>query len=123
MTFEIGPLTPALPPAGVSPARARATAGAPGFEAVLSTATAPARSTADTAELSLPGSPPPAVLDAVGAAAGRAETLAAQGRELHFERDADTGRVIVQVRELSSGAVIRTIPPKDALDFLMGGSR
>ena len=36
-------------------------------------------------------------------------------RELHFETDEETGRVIIQVRDLE-GNVIRTIPPSDALD-------
>jgi hypothetical protein len=116
MSFEIGPISPAPRPDGASPARAGAPAGAPGFQAVLSAATA------DKAVLSLPGSPPPAVLDEVGAAATRAEQLAAQQRELHFERDSHTGRVVIQVRDLSSGEVIRTIPPSDALDVLAGGN-
>lgn len=121
MTFEIGPLTPAPRPEGASPARAAAATGAPGFQAVLSAA-APA-APVDTAELSLPGSPPPEVLDQVGAAADRAEQLADRGRELHFETDKQTGRVIVQVRDLASGRVIRTVPPEDALDMLTGGTR
>jgi hypothetical protein len=120
MTFEIGPIFPAPRPEGASPARAAAAAGAPGFQAVLSSVGAPAP--ADTAELSLAGSPPADVLDQVGAAADRAERLAEQGRELHFETDQETGRVIVQVRDLASGQVIRTIPPKDALAMLTGGA-
>ena len=56
------------------------------------------------------------MLDEVGAAADRAELLAEQGRELHFEADEKTGRVIVQVRDLASGKVIRTIPPEGAGD-------
>jgi flagellar protein FlaG len=35
--------------------------------------------------------------------------------------DADSGRVVVQVRDLE-GHVIRTIPPSQALDVLSGGS-
>jgi hypothetical protein len=121
MTFEIGPIPPALPSGGATPARAAATAGTPDFQAVLSAAGAKPAA-ADTAELSLPGTPPPEALDEVGAAAERAEQLASQGRELHFEEDKETGRVIVQVRDLASGAVIRTIPPKHALEFLAGNA-
>jgi hypothetical protein len=121
MTFEIGPITPAPRNEGASPVRAAA-AGAPGFQAVLATAGSPAPAKADAAVLSLPGSPPAEVLDEVGAAADRAEQLAEQGRELHFEADEKTGRVIVQVRDLASGQVIRTIPPKDALAMLTGGT-
>ena len=113
MSIEIGPLSSAPRPDGLPAARPTAPAGAPGFQAVLSAA--------DAAQLSLPGSPPAAVLDEVGAAATRAEELAAQRRELHFEHDAETGHVIVQVRDLASGAVLRTIPPSQALDLLTGG--
>jgi hypothetical protein len=121
MTFEIGPITPAPRNEGASPARAGA-AGGPDFQAVLATAGSPAPVKADAAVLSVPGSPPEEVLDEVGAAADRAEHLAEQGRELHFEADEKTGRVIVQVRDLASGQVVRTIPPKDALSMLTGGS-
>jgi hypothetical protein len=121
MTFEIGPITPAPRNEGASPVRAAA-AGAPDFQAVLAAAGSPAPAKADAAVLSLPGSPPAEVLDEVGAAADGAEQLAEQGRELHFETDEKTGRVIVQVRDLASGQVIRTIPPKDALSVLTGGS-
>jgi FlaG protein len=113
MSFEIGPLSPAPRPDGVPAGRPAAPAGAPGFGAALSAA--------DAARVSVPGSPPAAVLDEVGAAATRAEELAAQRRELHFEHDAQTGRLVVQVRDLASGAVLRTIPPSHALDLLAGG--
>jgi hypothetical protein len=65
---------------------------------------------------------PPAVLDAVGAAAARVAELAAEQRELHFERDGLTGRVVVQVRDLGTGAVIGVIRPSEALDVLTGGA-
>jgi hypothetical protein len=119
MTFDIGPITPAPRNEGASPVRAVAPTGGSGFETVLAAAGIPAR---DEAVLSLPGSPPAEALDLVGAAADRAEDLAAQGRELHFETDDETGRVIVQVRDLASGRVIRTIPPSSALDLLTGGA-
>jgi uncharacterized FlaG/YvyC family protein len=69
--------------------------------------------------ISLPPSPPPEVLDEVAAARARAAELAAANRELHFSKDEETGRVIVQVRDLS-GNVIRTIPPSGALAVLAG---
>jgi flagellar protein FlaG len=80
---------------------------------------APVSAPVDTVELSLPSSPPEEVLDAVGAAADRAEELAADNRELHFEVDKESKRVIIQVRDLD-GNVIRTIPPKHALDVMSG---
>lgn len=74
----------------------------------------------DSVELSVPASPPAGVLDAVGAAADRVDSLAAQHRELHFEMDESSKRVIIQVRDLD-GNVIRTIPPSKALDVMSGG--
>jgi hypothetical protein len=67
----------------------------------------------------IPASPPSEVLVEVDAASARAAQLAAENRELHFERDAATGRVVIQVRTLG-GEVLRTIPPSGALD-IMGG--
>jgi flagellar protein FlaG len=69
--------------------------------------------------LGLPASPPPDALREVERAAAHAEALWKTGRELHFELDEDSGRVIVQVRDLE-GRVIRTILPSEALDVLSG---
>jgi flagellar protein FlaG len=73
----------------------------------------------DVAVISLPPSPPAEVLDEVARARDRAAELAANNRELHFTTDQDTGRVIVQVRDLQ-GNVIRTIPPSHALQVVSG---
>jgi hypothetical protein len=81
---------------------------------------APVAAPVDTVELSMPASPPDEVLDAIGAAADRAQELAGNNRELHFEMDKESKRVIIQVRDLD-GNVIRTIPPKHALDVMSGG--
>ncbi|MGH2947427.1 MAG: flagellar protein FlaG [Solirubrobacteraceae bacterium] len=108
MSLEIGPLPP-IHPTG-APRRAAETP-AVGFSLDLARV--------DTAELSLPPSPPPEVLDEIGAAADRVDALAAANRELHFSIDEDTNRVVIQVRELD-GTVIRTIPPSAALDVMAG---
>ena len=71
--------------------------------------------------ISLPPSPPPEVMDEVAAARDRAAELAANNRELHFSTDQETGRVIVQVRDLE-GTVIRTIPPSHMLQVMSGGA-
>jgi FlaG protein len=113
MSFEIGPLLPAQPGGA---ARRTAPAPAAGFAAHLARASAPA---GDVAVISLPPSPPPEVLDEVAAARDRAAELAANNRELHFSTDEESGRVIVQVRDLE-GNVIRTIPPSGALAVLAG---
>jgi hypothetical protein len=69
----------------------------------------------------VPAQPPPDALREVDRAAARAEALWRSGRELHFAMDDDSGRVIVQVRDLE-GRVIRTIPPSEALDVTSGRS-
>ena len=77
---------------------------------------------ADAAEIgAIPAAPPVDALREVDRAAARAEELWSEQRELHFAMDEDSGRVIVQVRDLD-GRVIRTIPPSEALDVLSGGS-
>jgi uncharacterized FlaG/YvyC family protein len=63
--------------------------------------------------------PPPEVLDAVAEARDRAAELAAADRELHFGNDEETGRLVIQVRDLA-GNVIRTIAPSEALAVLSG---
>ena len=114
MSFEIGPLPPVTP--GYAPART-APATTADFSATLARVTAPPKG--DVAVISLPASPPEEVLDEVARARDRAAELAADNRELHFSTDEESGRVIVQVRDLE-GNVIRTIPPSDALMVMSG---
>lgn len=64
--------------------------------------------------------PPPEALDAVGVAADRAARMAGEDRELHFAVDESTGRVSVQLRRLSTGEVLGTIPAASALELLGG---
>jgi hypothetical protein len=115
MSLEIGP-TPPRPANGVSAARSTSAA----FQATLKSVAGATRAPVDTVSIGIPPTPPPEVLDEVRAAADRAEAFAAQNRELHFTHDEDTGRVIVQVRDLDSGKVVRTIPPSGALAALAG---
>lgn len=63
--------------------------------------------------------PPPEVRAQVRDAARRWEELRAMGRELRFERDEETGRIVVQVLDLE-GRVLRTVPPSEALEIAMG---
>jgi FlaG protein len=114
MSFEIGPLPPVT--TGYTPPRATR-AGSADFSVVLARASEPR---GDIAVISLPPSPPPEVMDEIAAARDRAAELAANNRELHFSTDEESGRVIVQVRDLQ-GNVIRTIPPSDALMVMSGG--
>jgi hypothetical protein len=112
MSFEIGRISSQAPPS--APAQRPAAAGAD-FGAVL------ARVKADVATIGVPASPPPDVLREVQAAGRRAAELAAQHRELHFEKDQASGRVVVQVRDLD-GNVLRTIPPSRALEVMSGAA-
>ena len=41
--------------------------------------------------------------------------------ELHFSKDSETGRVVIQVRDLD-GNVLKTIPPSRALDVMSGAA-
>jgi hypothetical protein len=111
MTFEIGQLN--IGPAGPAPA-------GPARTAAARPAAAGRPSAADSSDV-IPASPPPEVLAEVDAAWARAAQLAAENRELHFERDPATGRVVIQVRTLD-GEVLRTIPPSGALDIMGGGA-
>jgi flagellar protein FlaG len=115
MSFEIGRVTSqASPPP--TPAQ-RAAAGGADFAAALAGASAKR----DVATIGVPASPPPDVMREVQAAGERAAELAAQHRELHFEKDPTSGRMIVQVRDLE-GNVLRTIPPSRALEVMSGAA-
>jgi flagellar protein FlaG len=102
-----------IPPVGgverSGPAPRSAPAGQAGFGAELDAAVNVS---------TLPASPPPSVLEEMHVAGQVAAELRAQQRELHFEAT-DSGRVIVQVRDLD-GNVIRTIPPATALEVASG---
>jgi uncharacterized FlaG/YvyC family protein len=66
-----------------------------------------------------PSSPPQQVLDEMASAARMHDALRAQGRELHFAHDPQSGRMTVQVRD-SGGRVLRTISPSEALEVAAG---
>jgi len=68
----------------------------------------------------VPPSPPQEVLDAMDAASRAYQRLRADGRELRFAQDADTGRMTIEVRDLE-GKLLRTIPPSRLLDVATGG--
>jgi hypothetical protein len=109
MTFEIGHLTlQSAASAPTAPARATAEPTAPAADARV-----------DAVDV-IPASPPPDVLAEVDAAWERSGELAAANRELHFRRDEQSGRTIIEVRTLD-GEVLRTIPPSRMLDVMSGG--
>ncbi|HEX8101407.1 MAG TPA: flagellar protein FlaG [Solirubrobacteraceae bacterium] len=112
MSLGIGSLGPTYPAPDATP-RSRFAPSAPADPMA-------ARIGEDRVELSY-GAPPPEVREAVDRAAERVHELAAQNRELHFHKDKDSGRVIVEVRDLD-GNVIRTIPNEKALHVMAGAS-
>jgi hypothetical protein len=111
MTFEIGHLTfRSAVAAPATPARAAADPPEPAAAAVARAVDVDV----------IPASPPPEVLAEVDAAWERSAELAANNRELHFRRDEQSGRTIIEVRTLD-GEVLRTIPPSRMLDVMSGG--
>jgi flagellar protein FlaG len=109
MSVQIGHLQLVDPPAApVAAAAVRPADAAPATAAVHAV-------TADV----MPASPPHDVQAEVAQAHERAQQLAESNRELHFAKDPDTGRIIVQVRDLD-GKVLRTIPPSHALAVMSG---
>ena len=116
MSFEIGP----LPPVGSgAPARRPVPTPQADFSAVLAGAAGPPET--DGAQLAIPAVPPTEVLDEIGAAADRAHQLWTENRELHFSKDAASGRMVIEVCD-RAGNTIRTIPPSHALAVLAGAS-
>lgn len=67
----------------------------------------------------VPPAPTPEARELVAKAAEVVEQMRKNNRELHFSRDEDSGRVVIQVRDLD-GKVLKTIPPSDALAIMSG---
>jgi hypothetical protein len=110
MDVQIGNLPPIVPPT-TAPARTEARAAAPEARFTLPGL--------DSVDVTVPATPPREVLDEVDKAGERADKMAAGNRELHFEMDEKSKRVIIQVKDLD-GKVIRTIPPSEALSVMSG---
>lgn len=73
------------------------------------------------ASAAIPDSPPPEVLEAMGAAADAYDRLKTAGRRLHFETDPLTGRLTTQLLD-PDGRVVTTLPPSKVLDLASGGT-
>ncbi len=67
----------------------------------------------------VPPAPTPEARELVAKAAEVVEQMRKNNRELHFSRDEDSGRVVIQVRDLD-GKVLKTIPPSEALAIMSG---
>jgi flagellar protein FlaG len=109
MSVQPGHLTPVAPPA-------RATGGA---TAVPAATVRPAAELREVTADVVGSAPPPEVSEQVTLAARIAADIRANNRELHFSHDPNTGRIVVQVRDLD-GNVLKTIPPSKALAIMSG---
>ena len=67
-----------------------------------------------------PAAPPPELSDAIAAAAQSYDNLEAGGRRLHFAIDPPTGRLSIEVHDLS-GNVLSSATPSQVLDVAGGG--
>jgi len=118
MTLQIGRFTPYQQLPTVNPVAPAAGAGEP-----RQTAAAPHHQgevVTGTIVGDVPPAPTPEARELVAKAAEVVEALHKSNRELHFSRDEESNRVIIQVRDLE-GNVIKTIPPSKALDVMSGG--
>ena len=68
----------------------------------------------------VPPAPTPEARELVAKAAEVVEMLHQNNRELHFSRDEEQNRIVIQVRDLE-GNVIKTIPPSAAMSIMAGG--
>jgi hypothetical protein len=112
MTLQIGRFTPYESLATSALARAVT----PAHQVGGSSAAKPA---VDAIVGEIPPAPTPEVRTEVDRAAERVEELRADNRELHFSKDPNSNRVIIEVRDLE-GNVLKTIPPSKALEVMAG---
>lgn len=109
---------------GSTAARAVANIRAAGSPASEGSPAGPPRIAAAHSSVSvqtLPSSPPPEVLEQMASAAQRYDELTAQGRELRFARDQESGRTRIEVRD-RGGRLVKTLSPAQALDVAAGGA-
>lgn len=113
MSPYVAPLNGGSPPQAPATVPSAPAAGA----AQGASPTAQAAVAVDT----VPTSPPPEVIHAIGTASQVYQSLKSQQKELHFVRDSHTGRVVAEVRD-DSGHVIARIPSSKVLDVASGGA-
>ena len=116
MTLQIGRFTPYERYTAVPPAN-KVTA----LESVPQRPAQPKNGVEESGTIvgDVPPAPTPEARELVAKAAEVVQKLHENNRELHFEKDHETGRVIIEIRDLD-GNTLKTIPPKNALDFLTG---
>jgi hypothetical protein len=69
---------------------------------------------------SVPPTPPPEVLDAVGAAARAYDRLTADGVQVHFNVDDQTGAVAAHISDMR-GTVLRSLTSGQVLELVTTG--
>ena len=116
MTLQIGRFTPyeQLAPASAAPATPAV--------ARPQDAPQPTEGVEETGTIvgDVPPAPTPEARELVAKAAEVVEQMRKNNRELHFSRDEDSNRVVIEVRDLD-GKVLKTIPPSQALSVMAGG--
>ncbi len=113
MSFNIGSV-------GQTPKAPAAQGSAPGTGPSQDVAPAGADQEAVTVE-TFPAAAPPELSSAIATAAQVYHDLAAAGRRLHFAIDPPTGRLTIQLQDVS-GNVLTTMTPSKALDVAAGGA-
>jgi hypothetical protein len=119
MTLPIGRFTPYEQYRSVASAAGRFAAGEQQPAPNRPAAETPGVQVSGTILGDVPPAPTPEARELVAKAADVVQKMHANNRELHFSTDETTNRVIIEVRDLD-GNVLKTIPPKHALDFLTG---
>jgi hypothetical protein len=122
---ESGMSSPIAAPQGSTAAPAVGEIRAAGVPTASQSAqrSAAARSAAAQSAVSLqtlPSSPPPEVFEQMAGAAQRYDELTAQGRELRFARNEESGRTQIEVRD-RQGRLVKTLSPAQALAIAAGG--
>jgi uncharacterized FlaG/YvyC family protein len=64
--------------------------------------------------------PPMSVWNEVDTAVRHVDTLRREGREVHFEIDEVTGGLVIQLREIEGGGILRELSPADAVAIAGG---
>ena len=110
------PITPPQGPLAAQPVRPIA---APRSSAAPQSTGAPFALEPTVSLNTVPASPPHEVLEEMADAAHTYEALSAQGRELRFARDEQSGRTRIEVRD-RAGNVLKTLSPAQALALAAG---
>ncbi len=107
MSFEVPPIGPIQQSGAPAPVPGGSANPLAGLDAAVQV------------DVGVPGSPPDHLREEMAAANRRVDELREQGRELHFNADPESGRIVIEVTDLD-GNVIRTIPASKLLEVAGG---